>query len=120
MPMAAGLNPVIGSSSAKWAIMAPVFVPMFMLPGYSPEFTQVAYRAGDTVRTIISPIMSHFAPITAFMQRYDNKAGIGTVISVMLPYSIVFLLGRSVLSAIRIFFEIPVGPGAPMYINIEQ
>ena len=113
--VAAMINLVMGSASAKWAIMAPVFIPMFMLLGYSPEFTQMAYRVGDSVTNIISPMMSYFALIVAFIQRYDRKAGIGTVISTMLPYSIVFLIGWSILLAIWVAFELPIGPGAPMY-----
>ena len=113
--VAAAINLVMGSASAKWAIMAPVFIPMFMLLGYSPEFTQMAYRVGDSVTNIISPMMSYFALIVAFIQRYDRKAGIGTVISTMLPYSIVFLIGWSILLAIWVAFELPIGPGAPMY-----
>jgi aminobenzoyl-glutamate transport protein len=118
--VAAAINLVMGSASAKWAIMAPVFIPMFMLLGYSPEFTQVAYRVGDSVTNIISPMMSYFALIVAFIQRYDKKAGIGTVISAMLPYSVVFLIGWSILLILWILFEIPIGPGAPMYIDIAQ
>jgi aminobenzoyl-glutamate transport protein len=116
--VSAAINLVMGSSSAKWAIMAPVFVPMFMLLGYSPEFTQVAYRVGDSVSNIISPMMSYFALIVAFIQRYDKKAGIGTVISAMLPYTVVFLIGWAILLALWIFFELPIGPGAPMYIEV--
>jgi aminobenzoyl-glutamate transport protein len=116
--VAAALNLVMGSSSAKWAIMAPVFIPMFMLLGLSPEFTQVAYRVGDSVTNIISPMMSYFALIVAFIQRYDKKAGIGTVISAMLPYSIVFLIGWTLLLVLWIVFEIPIGPGAPMFIEV--
>ena len=85
--VSATINMVMGSASAKWAIMGPVFIPMFMLLGYSPEFTQMAYRVGDSVTNIISPMMSYFALIVAFIARYDKKAGIGTVISTMLPYS---------------------------------
>jgi aminobenzoyl-glutamate transport protein len=113
--IAALINLVMGSASAKWAIMAPVFIPMFMLLGYSPEFTQSAYRIGDSVTNIISPMMSYFALIVAFIQRYDKKAGIGTVISTMLPYSVVFLLGWLVLFAIWISFDFPIGPGAPLF-----
>lgn len=108
--VAAFINLVMGSASAKWAIMAPVFIPMFMLLGYSPEFTQVAYRVGDSVTNIISPMMSYFALIVAFIQRYDKKAGIGTVISAMLPYSVVFLIGWAILLSIWILFEFPIGP----------
>ncbi|MFN3529967.1 MAG: AbgT family transporter [Bacteroidia bacterium] len=113
--IAAIINMVMGSASAKWAIMAPVFIPMFMLLGYSPEFTQSAYRIGDSVTNIISPMMSYFALIVAFIQRYDKKAGIGTVISTMLPYSVVFLIGWLVLFAIWISFDFPIGPGAPLF-----
>src|SRR5690606_31389952 len=88
-------NLFMGSASAKWALMAPIFVPMFMILGYSPELTQIAYRIGDSVTNIISPMMSYFALIIAFLQRYEPKAGIGTVISVMLPYSVVFMIGWS-------------------------
>lgn len=107
-------NLFMGSASAKWALMAPVFVPMFMLLGYSPELTQVGYRIGDSVTNIISPMMSYFALIIAFLQRYEPKAGIGTVIAVMLPYSIVFLIGWTVLFAIWMGFDLPIGPGAPL------
>jgi aminobenzoyl-glutamate transport protein len=113
--VSAMINMVMGSASAKWAIMGPVFIPMFMLLGYTPEFTQMAYRVGDSVTNIISPMMSYFALIVAFIARYDKKAGIGTVISTMLPYSVVFLLGWSVLLIIWVLLELPIGPGAPMF-----
>jgi aminobenzoyl-glutamate transport protein len=118
--VAAAINLVMGSASAKWAIMAPVFIPMFMLLGYSPEFTQVTYRVGDSVTNIISPMMSYFALIVAFIQKYDKKAGIGTVISAMLPYSVVFLIGWSLLLILWILFELPIGPGASMFIETVQ
>jgi aminobenzoyl-glutamate transport protein len=113
--VAATINMVMGSASAKWAIMAPVFIPMFMLLGYTPEFTQVAYRIGDSVTNIISPMMSYFALIVAFIQRYDKKAGIGTVISTMLPYSITFLIGWIIMFIIWILLGLPIGPGAELY-----
>ncbi|MBX2982226.1 MAG: AbgT family transporter [Flavobacteriales bacterium] len=113
--VSAMINMVMGSASAKWAIMGPVFIPMFMLLGYTPEFTQMAYRVGDSVTNIISPMMSYFALIVAFIARYDKKAGIGTVISTMLPYSVVFLIGWSVLLIIWVWIELPIGPGAPMF-----
>ena len=113
--VAASINMVMGSASANWAIMAPVFLPMFMLLGYTPKFTQVAYRIGDSVTNIISPMMSYFALIVAFIQRYDKKAGIGTVISTMLPYSITFLIGWIIMFIIWILLELPIGPGAELY-----
>ena len=112
--VSAVINLVMGSASAKWAIMAPVFIPMLMLLGYSPEFTQLAYRIGDSVTNIISPMMSYFALIVAFIQRYDKKAGIGTVISLMLPYTFIFLIGWTILLVIWIIFGWPIGPGAPL------
>jgi aminobenzoyl-glutamate transport protein len=110
--LAAFINLIMGSASAKWAIMAPVFIPMFMLLGYSPEFTQLAYRIGDSVTNIISPMMSYFALIVAFMQQYDKKAGIGTIISTMLPYSFVFFIGWVILMIIWVVMGLPIGPGA--------
>lgn len=109
------INLVMGSASAKWAIMAPVFIPMLMLLGYSPEFTQVAYRIGDSVTNIISPMMSYFALIVAFIQRFQPKAGIGTVVSLMLPYSVIFLLGWIVLLFIWILLGLPLGPGVSLF-----
>jgi aminobenzoyl-glutamate transport protein len=114
--VAAFINLFMGSASAKWAIMAPVFVPMFMLLGYSPELTQVAYRIGDSTTNIISPMMTYFALIVAFVARYEPRAGIGTVIATMLPYTVVFMLVWMVLLVIWMVFALPVGPDAPMFI----
>lgn len=116
--VAAIINLFMGSASAKWAIMAPVFIPMFMLLGYSPEFTQAAYRVGDSVTNIISPMMSYFALIVAFLEKYDKKAGIGTVIATMIPYSIAFLIVWTLLLIIWITFGIPLGPGSKLYLPI--
>ncbi len=114
--VAAFINLFMGSASAKWAVMAPVFVPMFMLLGYSPEFTQTVYRIGDSVTNIISPMMSYFALIVAFVQRYDEKAGIGTVVATMLPYTVTFYLVWVVLLIVWVTFGLPVGPGAPLFL----
>jgi aminobenzoyl-glutamate transport protein len=115
--VSATINLFMGSASAKWAIMAPVFVPMLMLLGYTPEFTQAAYRIGDSTTNIISPMMSYFALIIAFMQRYRPAAGIGTLVATMLPYSVAFLIGWTVLLVIWILLGFPVGPGAPLYLD---
>ena len=95
--------------------MAPVFIPMFMLLGYSPELIQNAYRIGDSTTNIISPMMSYFALIIAFFNKYDKKAGIGTLVATMLPYTMVFLIGWAILFIAWILLELPVGPGSPMY-----
>ena len=115
--LSAVVNLSIGSASAKWAIMAPVFIPMFMLLGYSPELVQAAYRIGDSTTNIISPMMSYFALIVAFVETYDKKAGIGTVVATMLPYTIVFLAAWIVLLVIWLIFGWPLGPGAPLFLN---
>ncbi|MBL7094298.1 AbgT family transporter [candidate division KSB1 bacterium] len=111
------INMFMGSASAKWAIMAPVFIPMFMLLGFTPELVQTAYRIGDSTTNIISPMMSYFALIIAFVQKYDKKAGIGTVIATMLPYTIIFMIFWSILLSIWILLGLPVGPDAGLYLN---
>jgi len=111
--LSAVINLFMGSASAKWALMAPVFIPMFMLLGYPPELIQIAYRVGDSVTNVISPMMSYFALIIAFVQRYVSKAGIGTLVSLMLPYSITFLIGWSIMFVAWLMLGWPVGPGAP-------
>ncbi|MBS4013319.1 MAG: AbgT family transporter [Bacteroidetes bacterium] len=116
--IAAVVNLLIGSASAKWAILAPVFIPMFMLLGYSPEFTQLAYRIGDSVTNVIAPMMAYFAIIVAFIEKYDKKAGIGTIIATMLPYSFVFLISWVLLLIIWILLELPIGPGAPLFYSL--
>jgi aminobenzoyl-glutamate transport protein len=110
--LSATINLAMGSASAKWAVMAPIFVPMFMLLGITPELTQAGYRVGDSVTNIISPMMSYFALIIAFVQRYDRDAGIGTVVATMLPYTVVFLVVWTVLLVVWMLLGIPVGPGA--------
>ena len=106
----------VGSASAKWAVMAPVFVPMLMLVGYSPEATQAAYRIGDSTTNIITPLMSYFPVVVAFGQKYAKDLGIGTLISLMLPYSITFLIAWSVMFLIWFWLGLPLGPGAPVQI----
>ncbi|KAA3613358.1 MAG: AbgT family transporter [Calditrichaeota bacterium] len=113
--LSASINMLMGSASAKWALIAPIFVPMFMLLGYSPELTQVVYRIGDSITNVISPMMSFFALIIAFFQKYDAKAGIGTVMATMLPYSLVFFVFWAVLLVIWISFSLPLGPGAGLF-----
>ncbi|MCK5779409.1 MAG: AbgT family transporter [Psychrilyobacter sp.] len=109
------LNLFMGSASAKWAILAPVFIPMLMRVGYTPEFTQLAYRIGDSTTNIISPLMSYFAMIIVFMQKYDKKGSMGTLISIMLPFSMAFLIGWSILLIIWMLMGLPIGPGIGIY-----
>ena len=104
----------LASASAKWAVMGPVFVPMLMIMGYSPELTQTAYRIGDSFTNIITPLMPYMPLIIAFAQKYDPKIGLGTLLSMMLPYSIAFAVGWTVLLALWLLLGIPLGPGASL------
>ena len=90
--LTASVNLVVGSASAKWALLAPIFVPMLMQVGISPELTQAAYRVGDSTTNIITPMMPYFPLVVVFAQRYVKGTGIGTVTALMLPYSLVFLI----------------------------
>lgn len=112
------INLLMGSASAKWTILAPVFVPMFMLLGYSPELTQVAYRIGDSCTNLVTPLMSYFAMVVVFAKKYDKDSGIGTLISTMLPYSIFFMIGWSVLLVIWMMAGLPLGPGAGLFVGM--
>ena len=103
-------NLFIGSASAKWAIMAPIFIPMFMLHGVGPEVVQAAYRVGDSSTNIITPLMPYFALVFAFMKQYDSRAGVGTIMTLMLPYSVVFLVGWGALLSVWLTFSLPLGP----------
>jgi aminobenzoyl-glutamate transport protein len=113
--LSAAINMLMGSASAKWAILAPIFIPMFMIMGYSPELSQVVYRIGDSVTNVISPMMSFFALIIAFIQKYDPKAGIGTIIATMIPYSMAFLLVWILLLVVWLLIGLPLGPDAGIH-----
>ena len=119
VPLAAGfvlvtaaIDLFMASASAKWAMMAPIFVPMFMLLGYTPEYTQAAYRVGDSATNIISPMMSYFPLILAYIQRYQERAGVGTLVATMLPYSVAFLVVWLALLIAWTLLGLPFGPGA--------
>ena len=110
------VNLMLGSASAQWAVTAPIFVPMLMTIGYSPEVIQAAYRIGDSTTNIITPMMSYFGLILAVAMRYDRKLGIGTLIATMIPYSITYLIGWVSLFYLWVFLlGLPVGPGSPTY-----
>jgi aminobenzoyl-glutamate transport protein len=101
----------IGSASAKWALMAPVFVPMFLLAGIDPAATQAAYRVGDSTANIVTPLMPYFAMVVAFAQRWQKDFGIGTLMALMLPYSLALLLAWSAFLALWLAAGWPLGPG---------
>lgn len=110
------VNLSLGSASAQWAVTAPIFVPMLMLIGFAPEVIQAAYRIGDSVTNVIAPMMSYFGLILAMAARYQKNLGMGTLIATMLPYSMVFILGWTVLFYVWVFLlGMPAGPGAATY-----
>ena len=110
------VNLMLGSASAQWAVTAPIFVPMLMLTGYAPEMIQAAYRIGDSTTNIITPMMSYFGLIMAVALRYKKGTGVGTLMAMMLPYSIVFLIGWVILFCVWVFvLGLPVGPGSETF-----
>jgi aminobenzoyl-glutamate transport protein len=107
--LAAGVNLLIGSASAKWAMLAPIFVPMLMYAGISPELTQAAYRIGDSTTNIITPMMPYFPLVVVFSQRYVKNSGIGTVAALMIPYSMAFLITWTLLLLAYWSLGLPLG-----------
>jgi len=109
--VSATMNLFVGSASAKWAFMAPIFVPMLMYMGFSPESVQATYRVGDSITNIITPLMPYLPIIIVFAQQYDREAGLGTLIAAMLPYSIAFAIFWTILLGVWFGLDIPLGPG---------
>lgn len=107
----------IGSASAKWALLAPILVPMFMQLKFSPELVQVAYRIGDSVTNQISPLEPFMPFIIACCQRYSKKSGFGTVLSMMLPYAGISLLVWILLLVVWVLLGLPLGPGARLFLS---
>jgi aminobenzoyl-glutamate transport protein len=104
----------LGSSSAKWAIFAPIFVPMFMFMGYHPTFIQQVYRTGDAIINVITPLIPYYGMMLAFGRKYDKDLKLGTLIATMFPYSMWYAIVWVVMLLIWYFFKIPFGPGGPM------
>jgi aminobenzoyl-glutamate transport protein len=107
--LTAFVNLFVGSASAKWALLAPIFVPMLMQVGISPELTQAAYRVGDSSSNIITPLMPYFPLVVVYCQRYFKKTGIGTLTSIMIPYTVVFLVVWSIFLLVFWALGIPLG-----------
>ncbi|WP_433952586.1 AbgT family transporter [Brevundimonas diminuta] len=105
----------IGSASAKWSALAPIVVPMFMLLGISPEMTTAAYRMGDSVTNIATPLMSYFPLILTFAQRWDPKFGLGSLMATMLPYAGAFLIAGLIMVASWVALDLPLGPGVGVH-----
>ena len=110
--LTAFVNLFVGSASAKWALLAPIFVPVLMQVGISPDLTQAAYRVGDSSSNIITPLMPYFPLVVVYCQRYVKGTGIGTLTSLMIPYAIAFLVIWSAFLILYWTFGIPLGLGA--------
>lgn len=113
--LTAGLNLLVGSASAKWAMLAPILVPMLMAVGISPELTQMAYRIGDSPTNVITPLLPYFPLLVAFATRYVKGTGIGTLISLTLPYSVVYLIVMVLSLAFYWGLGLPLGIQAGYY-----
>ena len=109
----------MGSASAKWALLAPVLVPMLMLLNISPEMSTAAYRVGDGATNIITPLMPYFPLILVFCQRWQKEFGIGSLAATMLPYSILLLISGIIMTMIWVALGIPLGPSAPVEFSLQ-
>ena len=116
--MAMSANLLIGSASAKYAFLAPVFVPMLMQVGFSPELTQIAYRIGDSVTNVITPMNPYMIIVLVELQRYRKNAGFGTLIALMLPYTVIFSIFWIAMLLIWMKFGLPLGPGGELFISL--
>jgi len=111
------INLLIASSSAKWTLLAPIFVPMFMLLNYNPAVVQAAYRIGDSTTNAITPLLAYFAILIGYAQQYDENAGIGTLMSMLVPYTIFFGLTWLVFFSIWFLTGLPFGPGSAILLH---
>ncbi|NLY20666.1 MAG: AbgT family transporter [Tissierellia bacterium] len=111
------VNLFIGSGSAKWALLAPIFVPMMFLLGYHPAWTQFLYRVGDSCTNVITPLFPYFPIILSFINDYDEEAGTGTLLSIMIPYAVIFLIVWTLLAIVwYLFIPLPLGTGGFIHI----
>src|SRR5699024_7621950 len=110
------LDLIVLSGSAPWGVDALIFLKMFYFLDFHPAFIQVAYRIADSSTNVITPMNPYFIIVLAFMKEYDKKAGLGTLIALMLPYAIIFLILWLLLLLAFVFFGIPFGPGIGVYL----
>ncbi|BAH17088.1 AbgT family transporter [Macrococcoides caseolyticum] len=117
LALSAFINMLIGSASAKWAIMAPILVPMLMLLGFHPAFTQVIYRVGDSITNPITPMMPYLPLLLSYAQRYVKDIGLGTLIAALMPFSVAFSIFWTILLIVWYLTGLPVGPGGPIHLK---
>ena len=115
--LTAVMDIIIPGVIPKWAIFAPIFIPLFLRLDIAPQLVLAAYRVGDSPMNVITPLMAYFAVIVVFAQRYEKTAGVGTIVSLMIPYSIILLLAWTVFLVVWFVLGIPLGPGAPVHLT---
>jgi aminobenzoyl-glutamate transport protein len=106
---------IIPAAIAKWALLAPIFIPLFIRLGIAPQTVLAAYRVGDSPFNVITPLMAYFPLIVVFTKRYKKDAGIGTVVSLMLPYVVVLSIAWILFFVAWYLIDIPLGPGSPVH-----
>jgi aminobenzoyl-glutamate transport protein len=110
------VNIIIPQAIAKWALLAPIFIPLFIRLNVAPQTVLAAYRVGDSPGNVLTPLMAYFPLIVIFTQRYKRDAGIGTVIALMLPYVVVLYIAWKLFFVAWYLIGIPLGPGSPVHI----
>ena len=110
------INLFIGSASSKWALLAPIFIPMFMLLDYHPALTQMAYRIGDSITNPLSPMLPYLPIILTTMQKYDEESGVGTLMANVLPYTVALAIFWTLLLIIWYMLGLPLGPNSPIFL----
>jgi aminobenzoyl-glutamate transport protein len=106
---------IIPQAIAKWALLAPIFIPLFIRLGVAPQTVLAAYRVGDSPFNVATPLMAYFPLVVIFTQRYKKDAGIGTIVSLMLPYVVVLSIAWTVFFVVWYLIGIPLGPGSPVH-----
>jgi aminobenzoyl-glutamate transport protein len=106
---------IMPAAIAKWAILAPIFIPLLIRLGVTPQTVLAAYRVGDSPLNVLTPLMAYFPLIVVFVKRYQRSAGIGTVVSLMLPYVLILSVAWVVLFVVWYLIGIPLGPGSPVH-----
>jgi aminobenzoyl-glutamate transport protein len=110
------INFIMPPAIAKWALLAPIFIPLFIRLGIAPQTVLAAYRTGDSPTNVLTPLMAYFPLVVVFAQRYQKDAGIGTVISLMLPYTVILTILWTAFFVVWYLIGIPLGPGAPVHL----
>jgi aminobenzoyl-glutamate transport protein len=108
------LDLIIPGVIPKWAIFAPVFVPLFLRLGVAPQTVLAAYRVGDSPMNVITPLMVYLPFIVLLAQKYKKEAGVGTVVSLMIPYTLIIAVAWTLFYVVWYLLGIPLGPGAPV------